>query len=81
MTKCALCGKHYGREVHVRAGLLYQPFRGPLSLYVCDNCMKERVCPGGCNNGYFRGEGGNGGNERRPCHVCGGTGSFDYADL
>ena len=78
MAKCILCGKNEGSSVHVRAGLLYQPFRGPFTVSVCDKCMRDRACPGQCTGGYFRDKGAP---DRRRCFVCGGTGSFDYSEI
>ncbi|HTW91074.1 MAG TPA: hypothetical protein VMH22_05140 [bacterium] len=82
MDICSLCGVNEGRVVTIPAERLYLPYKGTRSVCVCDACMRERACPGRCEAGFISvGNGQPSGTHREGCHVCGGSGTFDYTGL
>jgi hypothetical protein len=72
---------NWGKEIKIPGDKFSPPLRGGMTFHICDQCIKESICPQ-CHGGgkmFIKRGTAPGGIE--VCDLCGGSGKFDYITL
>lgn len=78
---CKICRMNWGKEITIPGHKFSPPLSGSMTFYVCNQCVKENICPQ-CHGGgmiFIKRGAAPGGTEE--CDICGGSGEFNYRTL